>query len=53
MEQRIHFFEATRKFHPLNLQLLLNGSDDLSTADNEELFAHIHRYIKETNRFGR
>ena len=53
MKQRIHFLEATRKFHPLNLQLLLNGSDDLSTADNEELFSHIHRYIKETNRFSR
>ena len=41
MEQRIHFLEATRKFHLLNLQPLLNGSDDLSTADNEELFSHI------------
>lgn len=51
VQQRIRLFHATRKFHPLSLQVLLHGSDYLSTTDNEELFSYIHRYIKETNRF--
>lgn len=52
-EQRIRLFQTTRKYHPLNLQLLLHGSDDLSAAENEELFSYIHNYIKETHRFSR
>lgn len=50
-QQRIQLFEASRNFHPLSSHLLLYGSNELSVADNEELFSYVQRYIKETNRF--
>ena len=49
--QRLVLFRDTRKFHPLGVQFILEGSDLLSEEDNLELFKAIHQYIKATKRF--
>ena len=48
--QRLVLFRATRKFHPLGVQFILEGSDLLS-EDNLELFKATHQYVKATKRF--
>ena len=49
--QRLVLFRETRKFYPLDVQFILEGSDLLSEEDNLELFKAIHQYIKATKRF--
>lgn len=49
--QRIRFFHSSRRFHPLGVQFLLYGSDQLSEEDNITFFSYVHEYIRETKRF--
>ena len=51
VEQRLVLFHSTRPFHPLNLNMLLFGSDRLSEMENSELFLDVQQYIKSTRRF--
>lgn len=49
--QRIRFFQLSRRFHPLGVQFMLYGSDQISEEDNINFFSYVHEYIKETKRF--
>ena len=48
IEQRVRLFRNTREFHPLNINMLLNGKDSLSDSDNAKLFRHVQNYIHAT-----
>ena len=37
--------------HLLDIDLLLYGSDQLSLDENKQVFNHVQRFIKESNRF--
>ena len=50
-QQRTSLFQAIRKFQPIGIRLLLDGSPELSDDDNVELFSYVQHFIKETNRF--
>ena len=50
---RLKLFRATRKFHPLNCQILLFGSNRHDESDNTSIFLSVQAYIKDTNRFKR
>jgi hypothetical protein len=49
--QRIKMFHATRQFHPLNIQTLLQGRTNLSLEQNTLIFKAVQQYIKDTKRF--
>ena len=49
--QRNNLFQALRRFHPLNINILLYGSDNLSFEDNSLIFRTVQTYIKDTERF--
>ena len=49
--QRNNLFQALRRFHPLNINILLYGSDNLSFEDNSLIFRTVQTYIKYTERF--
>jgi hypothetical protein len=51
VNQRIALFHATRSFHPLNLNTLLYGNQQLSDMDNTCIFIAVQKFIKETKRF--
>lgn len=50
-DARLKLFRTTRKFHPLNCQTLLSGSNRLDDADNHMLMLSVQTYIKDTGRF--
>lgn len=50
-QQRVHLFEATRRYHPLSVQTLLFGHESLTMEDNSCIFTEAHNYIKHTRRF--
>ncbi|MCG8048002.1 MAG: endonuclease/exonuclease/phosphatase family protein [Candidatus Thiodiazotropha taylori] len=50
-QDRIILFQSTRNFHPLNLNKLLFGDENLSEDENISLFGAVQRYIKNTGRF--
>ena len=49
--QRLKLFHNLHRFHPLNKNVLLFGSSELSLEDNLEIFRCVQSYIKETKRF--
>ena len=53
IEQRVRLFRNTREFHPLNVNMLLNGKFSISDSDNAKLFRHVQNYIHATGRFTR
>ena len=46
--QRNNLFQALRRFHPLDINILLYGSDNLSFEDNSLIFRTVQTYIKDT-----
>ena len=52
-EQRIHLFNETRRFHPLNIETLLFGRQDLSCKNNCTIFLAVQKCIKDSSRFDR
>ena len=51
INQRVTLFNATRKFHPLNINTLLFGNSQLSIEENSVIFESVHEFIKQTKRF--
>ena len=51
VNQRIALFASTRKFHPLSLEKLLYGSNNLCDNDNNELFHSVQLFFRDTKRF--
>ena len=51
VEERIIMFHETRTFHPLNVDKLLYGMDNISIADNSKLFKSVQTFIKSSKRF--
>ena len=49
--QRINLFNQTRQFHPLNLETILCGRDNLSYENNSSIFLAVQKYIKDSARF--
>lgn len=49
-QQRVNFFNATRMYHPLNINTLLFGIQRHSTEENQSIFNEVHYYIKQTSR---
>ena len=49
--ERLKLFRDTRSFHPLNINILLFGSPELSYENNITLFLAVSTFIKDTNRF--
>lgn len=48
---RVALFHRTRTFHPLSIQLILNGNSNMSDDTNAMLFDAVFKYIKDTKRF--
>lgn len=48
---RQNLFHSTRLFHPLSIELLLVGSDQLSYNDNVLIIDAVHSFIKASKRF--
>jgi hypothetical protein len=51
INQRHDLFEAIRMYHPLNIDILLHGSNDLNVDDNTAVVIAVQNYIKHTKRF--
>ena len=51
LNERITLFHSTREFHPLNVDTLLFGDDNLSDADNTKIFTAVQTFIKDSKRF--
>ena len=51
LNERLPLFHATRHFHPLSVNTLLYGRDNLSNDDNTSIFNNVQLYIKNTKRF--
>ena len=49
--ERQILFMNTRPYHPLNVQKLLCGNDNLTYAENEIIFKEVQTFIKNTHRF--
>ena len=50
-EPRLKLFRQLHRFHPLNINLLMFGSANLSFEDNVTIFTSAHNFIKESGRF--
>ena len=50
-EPRIKLFRQLHRFHPLNVNLFMFGSTNLSFEDNVTIFTSVHTFIKESGRF--
>ena len=51
LNDRLLLFRATRHLHPLNVNTLLNGRNNLPDEENISLFNIVQKYIKNTKRF--
>ena len=49
--ERIQLFTETRAYHPLNVNKLLFGFANLNDEQNNTIFKHVHKFIKNTKRF--
>ena len=49
--ERQILFLITRPFHPLNVEKLLCGNENLSYEENVVLFKEVQNFIKNTHRF--
>ena len=50
-QQRILLFRQLRIHHPLNLNILLYGSNHLSVVENSNIFLAVQSYIRDSGRF--
>lgn len=50
-DERIILFHETRSYHPLNVELLLSGSDTLNVDDNKLITTAVQKFIKHSRRF--
>ena len=44
-------FVKTRLYHPLSVNKLLYGNDNLANVENEVIFTEVQKIIKQTRRF--
>ena len=44
-------FNEINKICDVSLDILLYGHEDLSLDENQKIFSHVHKYIKNSNRF--
>jgi hypothetical protein len=51
VEQRIILFRETRSYHPLNIDTLLFGRENLEYEGNVVIFESVQKFIKTTHRF--
>ena len=49
--ERLNLFIHTRQYHPLSVDKLCFGISGNHENDNKNLFAYVHRFIKDTKRF--
>ena len=51
--ERVTLFRSTRDFHPLNINILLFGDENLTTDENTTtcIFTAVQTFIKDTRRF--
>ena len=49
--ERQVFNDIVRGFHPLNINVILNGNKDWNTEVNVVLFRAVHMYIDTSKRF--
>ena len=49
--ERQVFIDTVRGFHPLNINMILNGNVNWNTEVNVVLFRAVHRYIHTSKRF--
>ena len=49
--QRHVLFHETRRFHPLNVTLLLHGSETLNAESNKYLFDSVQKFVRQVRRF--
>jgi len=49
--QRLTLFRDTRTYHPLNVETVLFGRNELNQDDNATIFKAVQTFIKETKRF--
>ena len=49
--ERQVFNDTVRGFHPLNINVILNGNENWNTEVNVVLFRAVHRYIHVSKRF--
>ena len=50
---RVTLFQSTRNYHPLNINMLLFGDENLTDEDNINIFTAVQTFIKDTRRFTR
>ena len=48
---RVTLFQSTRNYHPLNINILLFGDENLTDEDNTNIFTAVQTFIKDTRRF--
>ena len=49
--ERVTLFRSSRDFHPLNINILLFGNENLTTDENTTIFTAVQTFIKDTRRF--
>ena len=49
--ERRELFLKIRRYHPLSVQKLLYGNDNLANAENEVIFTEVQNFIKQIRRF--
>ena len=49
--QRVKLIDNVMKLTNVSLEVLLYGDEDISFKDNKEIFAHVEKYIEESERF--
>ena len=48
---RVTLFQSTRNYHPLNINILLFGDENLTDEDNINIFTAVQTFIKDTRIF--
>ena len=48
---RVTLFQSTRNHHPLNIDILLFGDENLTNEDNINIFTTVQTFIKDIRRF--
>ena len=48
---RVILFQSTRNYHPLNINILLFGDENLTDEDTINIFTAVQFFIKDTRRF--
>ena len=48
----VTLFQSTRNYHPLNINILMFGDENLTDENNINIFTAVQTFIKDTRRFG-